>query len=213
MAKPHVKICGITNWPDAQRSFKAGADYLGFNFCRKSPRYISPARAKKIVERLPRGVTAVGVFVNETEEAVLEIARKGGLDYVQLHGEESPRTVTNLAKRVRVIKAIRVRKPFRVAELSRYKSASAFLLDAFDRHARGGTGKMFDWAVARRANRGRRIFLAGGLTPENAAEASQSVKPFALDVCSGVEASPGKKDAARLKAFMRALENGKMGKK
>jgi phosphoribosylanthranilate isomerase len=213
MAKPRVKICGITNWRDAQLAFKAGADFLGFNFYRESPRYISPARAGKIVRRLPQGVTAVGVFVNEREEAVLEIARNVGLDYVQLHGDESPRTVANLARRVRVIKALRVKQPFRVAQLSRYKSASAFLLDGFDKHARGGTGKTFDWAVARRANRGRRIFLAGGLTPENAAEASRCVKPFALDVCSGVEASRGKKDAARVKAFMRAVENGETGKK
>jgi phosphoribosylanthranilate isomerase len=213
MSRPRVKICGITNWPDARLAFKAGANFLGFNFCRESPRYISPARAVRIVRRLPRGVAAVGVFANESEEAVVRIARSVGLDYVQLHGDESPRMVAHLARQVRVIKALRVKPSFRVAELSRYKSASAFLLDAFDKRARGGTGQTFDWAVARRAKRGRRIFLAGGLTPENVALASRSVKPFALDVCSGVEASRGKKDAARLKAFMRAVENSKMGKK
>jgi phosphoribosylanthranilate isomerase len=213
MPGPRVKICGITNWADARSACKAGADFLGFNFYRESPRYISPARAVKIVERLPRGVAVVGVFVNESEAEMLEIAARVGLDYVQLHGDESPALVAHLARRVRVIKALRVRKPFHTAQLARFKGASAFLLDGFDRRARGGTGKTFDWAVARRANRGRRIFLAGGLTPENAAEASRSVKPYALDVCSGVESAPGKKDAARIAAFMRALGSRKSRKK
>jgi phosphoribosylanthranilate isomerase len=208
-----VKICGITNWIDARRACDAGANFLGFNFYRESPRYISPARAGRIVSRLPEGVSAVGVFVNESEAAVIEIAGSVGLDYVQLHGDESPQMVASVARRIRVIKALRVRNPFRTAQLARFKGASAFLLDGFDKRARGGTGKTFDWAVARRAKRGRKIFLAGGLTPENAAEASRSVKPYALDVCSGVEAAPGKKDAARIAAFMRALGNGKMRKK
>lgn len=213
MASPRVKICGITNWIDARRACDAGANFLGFNFYRESPRYISPARAGRIVSRLPEGVSAVGVFVNESEAAVIEIAGSVGLDYVQLHGDESPQMVASVARRIRVIKALRVRNPFRTAQLARFKGASAFLLDGFDKRARGGTGKTFDWAVARRAKRGRKIFLAGGLTPENAAEASRSVKPYALDVCSGVEAAPGKKDAARIAAFMRALGNGKMRKK
>jgi phosphoribosylanthranilate isomerase len=213
MASPRVKICGITNWADARRAFQAGADFLGFNFYRLSPRYISPARAAKIVRRLPKSVLSVGVFVNEKEPSVLEIARAVGLDYVQLHGDETPQTVASLARRIRVIKALRVRKPFRVAQLSRFRGASAFLLDGFDKRARGGTGKTFDWAVARRARRGRRIFLAGGLTPENVNEASRMVKPFAIDVCSGVESSPGKKDPARVLAFMGALREGKTRKK
>ncbi|HEY6465976.1 MAG TPA: phosphoribosylanthranilate isomerase [Candidatus Acidoferrales bacterium] len=210
MAKTRVKICGITNWTDARRAFEAGADFLGFNFYSGSPRYISPAQAGKIVKRLPEGVAAVGVFVNETEDAVIEVARRLKLDFVQLHGEETPATVAKIAMYVPVIKALRVRKPFRVAQLQRFKCASAFLLDGFDRRARGGTGKTFDWTVARRVKRGRNIFLAGGLSPENVAEAQKSVTPYALDVCSGVEARPGKKDAARIKAFMRAVRNGKM---
>lgn len=210
MARPRVKICGITNWADARRACEAGADFLGFNFYRKSPRYISPARAGKIVKRLPKGVIAVGVFVNESEAAVLATARSVGLDFVQLHGDETPEIVESLARRLRVIKALRVRKPFRTSQLARFKKASAILLDGFDKHARGGTGKTFDWSVARRARRGRRIFLAGGITAENALEASRSARPYALDVCSGVEAAPGKKDPARIKAFMRALEKGKM---
>ncbi len=208
MATIKVKICGITNWADAQRACEAGASFLGFNFYRKSPRYISPARAGKIVSRLPDGVAAVGVFVNAPGGAIIEAARRLKLDFVQLHGEESPQLVEQVAQYVPVIKAIRVRKPFRTAQLEEFKSASAFLLDGFDGRARGGTGKTFDWAVARRIRRGRTIFLAGGLTPENAAQASKSVKPYALDVCSGVEAKPGKKDAALIVAFMQAVRNG-----
>ena len=201
MAKTRVKICGITNWSDAKQAFEAGAEFLGFNFYQESPRYISPSRAKTIVRRLPKGVSAVGVFVNESESSILEIAKGVGLKYVQLHGDESPETVRHLARRVRVIRALR------------FKGASAFLLDGFDRRMRGGTGKTFDWAVARRVNRGRKIFLAGGLTPENAAEARRSVHPYALDVCSGVEAKPGKKDRARVEAFMRAVRIEKSGER
>ena len=213
MVKTRVKICGITNWADAQRACEAGASFLGFNFYRESPRYISPARASKIVNRLPDGVAAVGVFVNEAGDAVVETARRLKLDFVQLHGEESPELVAHVAQYVPVIKAIRVRRPFRTSQLEQFKSASAFLLDGFDKRARGGTGKTFDWSVARRVRRGRTIFLAGGLTPENAAQASKSVRPYALDVCSGVEAKPGKKDGARIVAFMRAVGNGNMSGK
>jgi phosphoribosylanthranilate isomerase len=219
MTTPKVKICGITNWTDAWRACEGGADFLGFNFYRKSPRYISPRRAGKIVARLPKGVAAVGVFVNESEAKVAEIARAVGLDYVQLHGDEPPEAVTRLARGVRgvkVIKALRVRQGFRTAELEKFRDASAFLLDGFDRRARGGTGKKFDWRLAQKVQSGpsskrggRRIFLAGGLTVENVAEANRRVKPFALDVCSGVESAPGKKDAARVKAFMAAVRNGK----
>src|SRR5690349_16531666 len=212
MAHPKVKICGITNLADARRACALGANYLGFNFYRESPRYISPSNAAKIAQRLPKTVAVVGVFVNEDDDRVLEIARAVRLDFVQLHGDETPRSVAQLSRRVRVIKALRVKKSFRLAQLTRFKCANAFLLDGFDSRARGGTGKRFDWSVARRATRGRRIFLAGGLTPANVAEASRTVKPFALDVCSGVEAKPGKKDGALLKAFMRAAKNGKIDK-
>ena len=212
MSRPKVKICGITNWTDARRAYAAGADFLGFNFYPESPRYISPVQAAKIVKKLPDTVSVVGVFVNEPEETVVATAKMVGLDFVQLHGDESPQAVEKLARRVRVIKALRVKKPFRSTELSRFRAAKAFLLDGFDRKARGGTGKTFDWSVARRLNRGRKIFLAGGLTPANAAEAVAAAKPFALDVCSGVESSPGKKDAARIVAFMEAARNGRARK-
>lgn len=207
-----VKICGITNWPDAKRAVDSGASLLGFNFYSRSPRYITPAKARRIVRRLPKSVLVVGVFVNEAEEKMLEVARVVGLDFVQLHGDEPPATIARLKRMIPVIKAIRVRKPLRTAQLARYHEASALLLDGFDRHRRGGTGKTFDWKCAQRVNAHARIFLAGGLTSENIAEAIRVAKPYGVDLCSGVESRPGKKDPARLRAVQRALA-GIQGKK
>jgi phosphoribosylanthranilate isomerase len=199
-----VKICGITNLKDARQAIEAGATFIGFNFYERSPRYVTPSAAKRIMQSLPKKVKAVGVFVNETENKMLTIVRQIGLSQVQLHGEESPETVARLQRTLPVIKAIRVRKSFSTSELSRYKNASAFLLDGFDRHRRGGSGKSFPWDIARRAKRVGRIFLAGGLTPANIGEAIRSARPYAVDVCSGVEAKPGKKDPAAVNNFMRA---------
>jgi len=205
MHRVRVKICGITNWTDARRAIESGADFLGFNFYPGSPRYIAPAKARRIVKKLPKGVAAVGVFVNEPEEKMLEIARRVGLDYLQLHGDESPETVAHLQRALPVIKAVRVKRPFRAAQITRYRRASALLLDGFDRRLRGGTGKTFDWKLALRAKPYGKIFVAGGLAPENVGEAIRIAKPFAVDVSSGVEAKPGKKDPARLKAFAKAV--------
>jgi phosphoribosylanthranilate isomerase len=199
-----VKICGITNLKDARQAIEAGATFIGFNFYERSPRYVTPSAAKRIMQSLPKKVKAVGVFVNETENKMLTIVRQIGLSQVQLHGEESPETVARLQRTLPVIKAIRVRKSFSTTELSRYKNASAFLLDGFDRHRRGGSGKSFRWDIALRAKRVGRIFLAGGLTPANIGEAIRSARPYAVDVCSGVEAKPGKKDPAAVNNFMRA---------
>jgi phosphoribosylanthranilate isomerase len=200
-----VKICGITNWSDARGAIEVGADFLGFNFYRESSRYIAPAAARRIVQRLPAGVASVGVFVNEPEPEMLAIARRVGLDYVQLHGDETPEIVSRMRRSFRVIKAIHVRDSFRVAQLANFKRASSILLDGFDARLRGGTGKSFEWKVAKSAGRKHRIFLAGGLTPENAAEAVSAARPFAIDVCSGVESRPGKKDAARMRALVAAV--------
>ena len=209
--KVKVKICGITNWADARRAIDAGADFLGFNFYAGSPRYITPAKARRIVRRLPKNVASVGVFVNESEEKMLEIAESVGLDRVQLHGEESPAAVQRLGRSLPVIKAVRVKKSFRPANLARFKHASALLLDGFDAKQWGGTGRTFDWRIAQRARRGAKLFLAGGITPENVAQAIRTAKPYAVDVCSGVEAKPGKKDPKRLKAFMREVEKARKG--
>jgi phosphoribosylanthranilate isomerase len=200
-----VKICGITNWTDARQAVEAGADFLGFNFYPKSSRYIAPPAARRIVQRLPEGVASVGVFVNEPEPEMLAIARRVGLDYVQLHGDETAEMVSRIRRSFRVIKAIRVRDSFRVSQLGNFKRASSILLDGFDSHLRGGTGKSFNWKLAKSAGRKRQIFLAGGLTPENAAEAVSAARPFAIDVCSGVESRPGKKDAERMRALVAAV--------
>jgi phosphoribosylanthranilate isomerase len=205
MRRVRVKICGITNGTDARRAIENGADFLGFNFYPGSPRFIEPSKARRIVKKLPKGVAAVGVFVNEPEEKMLEIARSVGLDYFQLHGDEGPETVAHLQRALPVIKAVRVKQPFRAAQVSRYRGASALLLDGFDRRLRGGTGKTFDWKLARRAKPYGKIFVAGGLGPENVGHAIRTAQPYAVDVSSGVEAKPGKKDPARLKAFARAV--------
>ena len=202
-----VKICGITNLKDARQAFDEGADFLGFNFYPRSPRYVTPRRARGILRRLPRKIASVGVFVNEQEAKMLKIARQVGLDHLQLHGEESPATIAHLARNLPVIKAVRVRNSFRTAELARYEHASAFLLDGFDRRRHGGSGKTFRWNIALRAKRVGHIFLAGGLTPENVSEAIRSAKPYAVDVCSGVESKPGKKDPALVAKFMRAVRS------
>lgn len=206
--KVKVKICGITNWTDARRACEAGADFLGFNFYPRSPRYIAPAKARVIVARLPRAVASVGIFVNEQEADLVHIAKAVGLKYVQLHGDETPAAVSRLRRSlpaVKIIKAIRVRNAFRTAQAARFRSAAAILLDGFDARSRGGTGKTFDWSLVAGAKGRTRIFLAGGLAPGNVADAIEAVRPYAIDVCSGVESSPGKKDFAKIKMLMQAV--------
>ncbi len=207
-----VKICGITSWADARLAVDAGADALGFNFHPPSARCVTPAEAWGIIRRLPPFVEAVGVFVNWSPEAVNAMARAVGLSVMQLHGDEPPAVVAKLAGARPVVKAFRVRPGFRVALLGRYRAASAFLLDGFSKGLRGGTGKQFDWRVAREAHRYGRIVLAGGLGPENVAQAICEAEPFAIDVCSGIEAKPGKKDPARLRELMREVEAANRGR-
>ncbi|MGH9757198.1 MAG: phosphoribosylanthranilate isomerase [Candidatus Acidiferrales bacterium] len=204
-----VKICGITNWTDARRAAEAGADFLGFNFYRRSPRHITPGAARKIARRLPRGIAIVGVFVNETEEQIAQIARRVGLDFIQLHGDEPPAAIARLRRVAPVIRAVRVRRAIRPAQLHDSRAAFAILLDGFDGRRYGGTGNKFSWGLLRHAKIKKRIFLAGGLNPGNIAGAIRACKPFAVDVCSGVEAKPGKKDAALLKALMGAVRSTK----
>jgi phosphoribosylanthranilate isomerase len=202
-----VKICGITNLADARRAVKHGADFLGFNFYHQSPRYISPAAAARIIQKLPRGVGAVGVFVNENEADVLRIARQAKLHQLQLHGDESPESVERLRLEFPVIKAIRVRGSGLSSQLKGLAKADAILLDGFDGKQYGGTGKTFDWTVLRRATVRQNVFLAGGLTAENVGEAIRVGRPYAVDVCGGVESRPGKKDPNRLAAFLRAAKS------
>lgn len=199
-----VKICGITTLDDALVAAAAGADALGFNFWRESARYLGPQRAAEIIAHLPPLVTPVGVFVNAAPEEVLRTARRLGLGAVQLHGEEGPDAVKALvAEGLAVLKAVRVGARFRPQELKRYDAARAFLLDADVKGARGGTGKRFDWKRARAARRFGRIILAGGLSPDNVAEAIAAAEPFGVDVCTGVEKQPGVKDHERVREFIR----------
>jgi len=200
-----VKICGITRLEDAQLAVELGAAALGFNFYPPSPRYIPPASARKIVMKLPPLVTAVGVFADETEdERVAGVAREAGVTTVQLHGAQLPPLDRALAN-FKLIRAVAVTDGFR-AETLRELRADAFLLDAYDPKLLGGTGKPIKWSLAREANRFGTIILAGGLTPENVGQAIREVRPFAVDVASGIEAAPGIKDAGKLRAFFREVE-------
>jgi len=208
-----VKICGITNLADARGAVQAGADALGFNFYRKSPRYIAPEKARAIAKRLPRRVLLIGVFVNATRRDILKVARMVDLSAVQLHGEESAAEVARLSEQYPVIKAFRVSQGFSARRLAQYGGASAFLLDGFERKRRGGTGRTFDWKVARAAEKFGSIIVAGGLTPENVGSAIRAAQPFGVDVCSGVEAQPGKKDLERLAALVRAVAMARNGRR
>lgn len=195
-----LKVCGVTSFEDACAAIDCGAEYLGFNFYPKSPRYIAPAAARAIIERLPDEVISVGVFVNEPRpEDVDEILRVSGARMAQLHGDESPDYCASVGAE-RVIKALRAGDDFDARRVLDYP-VSAVLLDAFDAKLYGGTGMTANWAIAREAARLTRVFLAGGLSPENIVEAIRAVEPFAVDVNSGVESAPGRKDASKLLAL------------
>jgi phosphoribosylanthranilate isomerase len=200
-----VKICGVTRRLDAELAAELGADALGFNFSAESPRRISAERAGGIIARLPRRVIAVGVFVNAQPAEVLRIAREANLQMLQLHGEESPEEVRELARWYPVMKAFRVHARFDVESMKKYEVCSAYLLDAFEPERRGGTGKIFNWRIAVAAKRFGTLVLAGGLTPQNVGEAIRRVRPFAVDVASGVESRPGIKDPKKLRAFLLAV--------
>jgi phosphoribosylanthranilate isomerase len=193
-----VKICGITNIDDAAAAVEFGADALGFVFYKASPRHVAPEEARKIILELPPFVTTVGVFVDEERAGVEKTLLEAGIDVAQLHGDEPPE---DCAVGRRAIKAIRVRDMGDV-ELLRHYSVSAYLLDTYSPDVPGGTGQTFNWDIAVEAKAFGRIILAGGLSPENVSEAVAYVRPFAVDVSSGVEAEKGKKDLSRMKLFI-----------
>lgn len=201
-----VKICGITNLADAQLASVLGAHALGFIFYPRSPRYIAPETAREIIAQLPPLVLSVGVFVNEALTTVQELATRIGLDWVQLHGEESPDYCQALGRNV--IKVIPVKDETSLNQITAYQGrVRAFLLDTYKTGQRGGTGQVFDWALARQAKAWGPVILAGGLNPDNVAAALQAVQPLAVDVASGVEAAPGRKDPDKLRAFFKAVNN------
>jgi len=200
-----VKICGITNAADARAACEAGANSLGFNFYPKSPRFIAKADAAKIRTQLPAEVEAVGVFVNLPAPEIAELHRELRFNAVQLHGDESPEAVADLARALKVIKAFRVDKNFPMERFAAYPEASAFLLDAAESGQFGGTGQTTDWEAARQAAAAHRIILAGGLTVENIADAIRTVRPYGVDVASGVENKPGRKDHGRVREFIQEV--------
>lgn len=209
-----IKICGITNLSDALYAVELGVDALGFIFS-ESPRKIEPAQAKKIIAQLPPFVSAVGVFVNETLSLVTEIAQFCSLNAIQLHGDENPEYCFSLLP-FKIIKAFRIGVEDDLKKLLEYKEVTnCFLLDSFVCGANyGGTGISFNWKLAKKAKEivNKRIILAGGLTPENVKEAIQMCRPYAVDVCSGVEEKPGKKDFTKLKEFVEAVRNTNLNK-
>ena len=199
-----IKVCGITNLEDARLAAEMGADALGFNFFKKSPRYIDPAAAKSIIEKLPPLVSAIGVFVDEfNPERVTTVANAVRLGAVQLHGSELPAYVRKIPE-LRIIKAFRIQEPFPLHQLGEF-SVHAYLLDAYVPKQHGGTGKTFNWEVASAAKRYGRIILAGGLTPDNIRKAILTVQPYAVDICSGIERSPGRKDPVKMKELFQEI--------
>jgi phosphoribosylanthranilate isomerase len=200
-----VKVCGITRPEDALLAVRLGASALGFNFYSASPRYIAPEVARTIIRQLPPFVMAVGVFANEAEMThIVEIARDAGVSAVQLHGPRFPGSIGQ-ADGLPVIRAVAVADGFKAEMLAGFE-ARAFLLDAYHPNLSGGTGRSFNWDLVRDAGRYGTIILAGGLKPENVGHAIRLVRPFAVDVASGVESAPGQKDPELLRAFFAAVE-------
>ncbi|SVB72289.1 uncharacterized protein METZ01_LOCUS225143, partial [marine metagenome] len=197
-----IKVCGTTNLKDALFAVESGVDAIGFIFYKKSPRYILQKDAKDIVAKLPPFVETVGVFVNETSDRVNRIAEQCKLTAIQLHGDESPAFCRRIKRRV--IKAFRVKDTNSFKGMADY-DVSGFLLDSYNEESKGGTGKTFDWNLALRAKKQGPIILAGGLNPYNVYTAIHRVKPYGVDVCSGVEKSPGIKDSVKIDEFIKSV--------
>lgn len=199
-----VKICGITTLEDAQAAFDMGADMLGFNFYPKSPRFIKPKEAIAIIRKLPTFVDSVGLFVNAPIEEIKAIAETGYMNWIQLHGDETPEFCNQVQfSNIRTIKALRVKTEEDVQKTKDFFSY-AVMLDAFSSKRYGGTGKQFNWEWAK--NLPKRIFLAGGITPENVAEAIRT-GVYGIDICSGIESAPGKKDLDKMQRLFDAIRH------
>ena len=205
MRRTRIKFCGMTRAEDVRLAVELGADALGFVCWKKSARYVSPDAIAKMTHRVPIFVDRVGVFVDADEEQLVTIVDRAGLTVIQLHGEEDPMQWQEAP--LPVIKSIGVDGGFDSSVLALWPDGVTPLLDAADLDARGGTGRTIDWEAAARAAKVRPVILAGGLTPENVEEAIVRVRPYALDVSSGVERAPGVKDPPRLRAFVKAVRN------
>ncbi len=198
-----IKICGITNIEDAFLAIDSGADALGFVFYRGSKRYIDPESANNIISNLPPFITTVGIFVNQGLDEINYTKEKAGFDTIQLHGDESPDFCKNFTG---VIKAIRVKENIDLKLIESYP-VKAVLFDTFSEESYGGTGRSFGWDALKDLNTSKRIILSGGLTPENVFQAVRTVHPYAVDVSTGVEDYPGKKNPEKLKKFIEAVRN------
>ena len=202
-----VKVCGMTSLKDALVAVEGGADAVGFIFYKKSPRSVTMKTVREIVLELPPFVDTVGVFVDETAEQINKISDYCNLDIIQLHGDESPTFCKKIRRKV--IKAFRIKDMQSVKKLSSFQ-VSGFLLDTFSDNLHGGTGKVFDWNLALPAKKFGPVIMAGGLTPNNVQQAVRQIRPYGVDVCSGVESEPGIKDHKKVRAF---LNNAKAGRK
>jgi len=201
--KPKIKICGITNLPDAERAVQLGADLLGFNFYPASPRYLTPKAAADIIGNLTGSAVAVGLFVNAGIDTIEETLTRCPLGMAQLHGDETNEDCQNVAQLgVKVIKALRIRKPNDIDQ-ARLFHVDAILLDAFQEHLFGGTGQSFDWSWIKSSPQ-QKIFLAGGITPYNIKQAL-AAGTYGVDLCSGVEKSPGIKDPQKMKFLFQEI--------
>ena len=199
MERLFVKICGITNLEDLMNAVDSGADAVGINFFRASKRYVTPGEAAKLLATIPSTVQRVGVFVDPGKNEVEEILKRVPLDVLQFSGNESPSALSGYT--IRMFKAIHVVNETSLDSMRSYR-VDAFLLDAHSDDEFGGTGKVFDWAIAEKAKKWGKVILAGGLNPENVSEAVRSVKPYGVDVSSGVETRPGKKDQKKIREFI-----------
>lgn len=204
-----IKICGITNLDDGLEAIAAGVDALGFVFVPNTPRYITPPQAKLVIKQLPPFITNVGLFVDSEIDEIEDIVNHCKLDAVQLHGNESPEMCSQISLQTKVIKSFHVKKELQVLrnEIENYR-VDAYLLDTFIKGKAGGTGQTFDWRIAEGLS--QRIILAGGLTPDNIGTAIAQLQPYGVDVSSGVEKSPGKKDTNKIHSFVRQVRKANL---
>jgi phosphoribosylanthranilate isomerase len=199
-----IKLCGITNIDDAKLAIDLGADLLGFNFYPQSPRYLTFEKAEEIIRQIPTFMDTVALFVNPSPQDLKRVAEKGFYNWVQLHGDETPEFCKSLNWiNARIIKGIRVQNAEDIKKADTFP-ADAILLDAFDKDLYGGTGKTFDWTLIRHLY--RRVFLAGGINPDNVVQAME-VGVYCIDICSGVESKPGKKDPKKMKLLFENIRN------
>jgi len=200
-----IKICGITNMEDARVASDLGADALGFIFYKESKRNVSPETVKDIISELPPFITKVGVFVNSDLDEILSIKEQTGIDIAQLHGDETPEFCGTIP--FKIIKVIRIKEKSDIGQVAQY-SDQDILFDTYSDKEYGGTGESFNWEILKDLSLSKNIILSGGLNSDNVLDAVKIVRPYAVDISSGVECEPGKKDHKKIKKFIEAIKNG-----